>query len=81
MRIRRETSGEVATYRIISIYGQFDYLVTLDHLRELLWDLVGRLGLPSWSHHCLKARYAFLANSSLISHQGIYQDMRSHFRG
>ncbi|MBW4674692.1 MAG: hypothetical protein KME52_11880 [Desmonostoc geniculatum HA4340-LM1] len=47
LRIERETSGEVATYRIVSIYGQFDYLITLDRLRELLWDLVGEFdGIP-----------------------------------
>lgn len=47
LRIQRDTSGEVATYRIISAYGQFDYLVTLDRLRELLWDFVGEFdGIP-----------------------------------
>ncbi|QKQ75663.1 hypothetical protein [Nostoc sp. TCL240-02] len=41
LRIERDTSGEKATYRIVSVHGQCDYLITLDYLRELHTELVG----------------------------------------
>lgn len=41
LRIERDTPGERATYRITSIHGQCDYLVTLDYLREFHTELVG----------------------------------------
>jgi hypothetical protein len=41
LRIERDTPGERATYRIVSIHGQCDYLITLDYLREFHTELVG----------------------------------------
>ena len=41
LRIERDTPGERATYRIVSIHGQCDYLITLDYLREMHTELVG----------------------------------------
>ncbi|WP_445634508.1 hypothetical protein [Nostoc sp. DSM 114161] len=41
LRIERDTPGERATYRITSIHGQCDYLITLDYLREFHTELVG----------------------------------------
>ncbi|MBD2441585.1 hypothetical protein [Nostoc sp. FACHB-110] len=41
LRIERNTPGEVATYRITSLYGSYDFLLTLDYLPELHAELVG----------------------------------------
>jgi hypothetical protein len=47
LRIERNTPGGVATYRITSIHGSYDYLITLDYLPELLAEMAGEFqGTP-----------------------------------
>ncbi|MFN6572416.1 hypothetical protein [Dendronalium sp. ChiSLP03b] len=47
LRLERNTPGGLSTYRITSLYGSYDYLVTLDNLRELHTELVGEFeGTP-----------------------------------
>ncbi|MEH1808422.1 hypothetical protein [Nostoc sp.] len=41
LRIERTTPGGLSTYRITSIYGECDYLITLDYLPDLLAELAG----------------------------------------
>ncbi|MHC5825351.1 MAG: hypothetical protein ACYT04_58255, partial [Nostoc sp.] len=42
LRLERNTPGECSTYRITSLYGECDYLLTLDYLPDLLGDVVGK---------------------------------------
>lgn len=45
LRIERDTPGEKGTYRITSIHGYSDYLITLDYLPELQYArIVSRFG-------------------------------------
>ncbi|MBD2489015.1 hypothetical protein [Aulosira sp. FACHB-615] len=47
LRIERETKGAIGTYRIIPKLGDWDYLLTLDSLREIEAELVGEFdGVP-----------------------------------
>jgi hypothetical protein len=41
LRIERTTPGGLSTYRITSIYGECDYLVTLDYLPALQAEMAG----------------------------------------
>jgi len=41
LRIERNTRGGISTYRITSLYGSCDYLLTLDYLPDLLAEMVG----------------------------------------
>jgi hypothetical protein len=47
LQLERDTPGGIATYRITSLYGDCDYLVTLDYLPDLHGELVGEFdGIP-----------------------------------
>ncbi|MEH2201223.1 hypothetical protein [Nostoc sp.] len=41
LRIERTTPGGLSTYRITSIYGDCDYLITLDYLPDLQAEMAG----------------------------------------
>jgi hypothetical protein len=41
LRIERTTPGGLSTYRITSIHGECDYLITLDYLPDLLAEMAG----------------------------------------
>jgi hypothetical protein len=41
LRLERTTPGGIATYRITSLHGGCDYLITLDYLPDLLAEMVG----------------------------------------
>lgn len=54
-QIERSTPGAVATYRIVSTYGDRDYLLTLDYLPDVHGEIVGGIKLGSYdykSHPC-----------------------------
>ncbi|MEH2033385.1 MAG: hypothetical protein V7K67_27820 [Nostoc sp.] len=47
LRIERKTPGGLSTYRITSIYGECDYLLTLDYLPDLQAEMAGEFnGTP-----------------------------------
>lgn len=63
LRVERETKGAIGTYRIVPKLGDWDYLLTLDSLREIEAELAGEFdgtpfllrshtndGTPSLSH-------------------------------
>lgn len=65
LRLERKTPGGVATYRITSLYGSFDYLITLDYLPDLHGEVVGefqgailKLGSLDYPSHPASHRFA-----------------------
>ncbi|MEH1777161.1 hypothetical protein [Nostoc sp.] len=48
LRIERTTPGGLSTYRITSIYGECDFLVTLDYLPDLLAEMAGEFNGTSF---------------------------------
>lgn len=52
LRIARNTPGGIATYRIMPLRGDYDFLLTLDYLPELQAELVGEYnGTPFHLRH------------------------------
>jgi hypothetical protein len=48
LRIERKTPGGLSTYRITSIYGECDYLITLDYLPDLQAEMAGEFNGTSF---------------------------------
>ncbi|QLE47884.1 hypothetical protein FD724_07565 [Nostoc sp. C057] len=48
LRIERTTPGGLSTYRVTSIHGECDYLITLDYLPELLAEMAGEFNGTSF---------------------------------
>jgi hypothetical protein len=65
LRLERSSQGAIATYRITSIHGSCDYLITLDYLPDLYGEVVGeyqgtiiRLGSLDYPSHPATHRFA-----------------------
>ncbi|MBD2437354.1 hypothetical protein [Nostoc sp. FACHB-110] len=65
LRLERNTPGGIATYRITSIHGVCDYLITLDYLPDLHGEVVGeydgtpiKLGSLDYKNYPASHRFA-----------------------
>ncbi|MFK0731386.1 MAG: hypothetical protein ACFKPT_02755 [Gloeotrichia echinulata GP01] len=73
LRIERNTPGGLSTYRITSIHGECDYLITLDYLPELLAEMAGEFNGTSFRLRSHDNKY----NSALTHRFAVWRIFRN----